>query len=306
MTWWPVAWSAELADKPLAARVRDDEVALFRDETGAAGAVLDYCPHRRAPLSFGKVVGGKLQCGYHGWTFNGQTGRCVAIPNLRDGEPISERIVVATYQVAERAGVLFVWTGVGAADPLQMPALDAVMTTTAADTEQGEATLDLAHAAWIDGLLNDPARALGLSTYCRFGAPVKMDEQADALTIEQPVALIGNNRKLFGAQKFQGPLQCRYTIWAVSGLVKMVLSDLKGTVVSTILIASIPLSDGRTSVRWRVEFMTRGALLARIVAHLPGHRAQPVFTVAQKNFKTRLPVPAAEASSAWRRLSGPV
>ena len=48
---------------------------------------LDACPHRTVPLSYGKVVNDRLQCGYHGWEFDLE-GRCRRVPSLT-GDPDS-------------------------------------------------------------------------------------------------------------------------------------------------------------------------------------------------------------------------
>jgi phenylpropionate dioxygenase-like ring-hydroxylating dioxygenase large terminal subunit len=37
---------------------------------GTPAAVDDVCPHRRLKLSYGSVVGDRIQCKYHGWTFD--------------------------------------------------------------------------------------------------------------------------------------------------------------------------------------------------------------------------------------------
>ena len=46
--------------------------AVADSKGGAPGALLDRCPHRSVPLSFGKVADGRLQCGYHGWAFDAE------------------------------------------------------------------------------------------------------------------------------------------------------------------------------------------------------------------------------------------
>jgi vanillate O-demethylase monooxygenase subunit len=64
--WYVAAWADDLTDAPLARRICDEPVVLFRDQTGRASALLDMCCHRAAPLSFGRVVSAGLECGYHG------------------------------------------------------------------------------------------------------------------------------------------------------------------------------------------------------------------------------------------------
>ena len=64
--WYIAAWGDELGDKPLARRICNDPIVLFRDKDGRAAALADRCCHRSAPLSLGTVVEDGIQCGYHG------------------------------------------------------------------------------------------------------------------------------------------------------------------------------------------------------------------------------------------------
>ncbi len=59
---------------------------MYRDSVGTVRALANRCPHRRLPLSMGRVIPDGLQCGYHGWTFDGATGRCTLIPNFQPEE----------------------------------------------------------------------------------------------------------------------------------------------------------------------------------------------------------------------------
>lgn len=55
---------------------------------GQTAALYDVCPHRRVPLSAGRVTSGPggdvLECGYHGWSYDRQGG-CARIPALGEG-----------------------------------------------------------------------------------------------------------------------------------------------------------------------------------------------------------------------------
>ena len=77
---------------------------LFRDATGAPSALLDRCPHRNVPLSAGRMADGLLECGYHGWRFDG-TGACRLVPALAT-EP--DRKARRARCIRRRAG-RFVW-----------------------------------------------------------------------------------------------------------------------------------------------------------------------------------------------------
>jgi phenylpropionate dioxygenase-like ring-hydroxylating dioxygenase large terminal subunit len=87
------------------------DLVLWLDGTGTAVAMNDRCPHRHARLSKGWINEGQLQCGYHGWTFDG-TGFCTRIPQKDDDDPAG--ISVPSYQTAQRYG--YVW--VTLEDPL--------------------------------------------------------------------------------------------------------------------------------------------------------------------------------------------
>ena len=68
--WHPVLPAAKLKSKPVKVTLGGRSIALFRTASGEIGAVDDCCVHRRASLSKGSVIGERLQCGYHGWTYD--------------------------------------------------------------------------------------------------------------------------------------------------------------------------------------------------------------------------------------------
>ena len=106
--WYVAATSGELkAAKPIARTVLGIPLVLFRDGDGRASALLDRCPHRGVPLSLGRVEGGRLQCSYHGWCFDG-AGICREVPGLMDAAEGPARRTPA-YPVQEQQGYLWVW-----------------------------------------------------------------------------------------------------------------------------------------------------------------------------------------------------
>jgi phenylpropionate dioxygenase-like ring-hydroxylating dioxygenase large terminal subunit len=81
--WHPVLLSTELRSSPVAVRVADHNLVVWRTPAGKLGALEDNCPHRRMKLSLGRVVGERLLCKYHGWTFDCQgAGESPATPKL--------------------------------------------------------------------------------------------------------------------------------------------------------------------------------------------------------------------------------
>jgi vanillate O-demethylase monooxygenase subunit len=49
----------DLSDKPMGRKVCNESIVFYRDAQGVVQAVEDFCPHRGAPLSLGRVVNGK-------------------------------------------------------------------------------------------------------------------------------------------------------------------------------------------------------------------------------------------------------
>jgi phenylpropionate dioxygenase-like ring-hydroxylating dioxygenase large terminal subunit len=111
--WTAIALSHELRrDKPLGLVIAGERIALFRDASGAAKALIDVCPHRGVALSLGKVIDGCLACPFHGWRFDG-TGACTKVP--WDPDAKREALSATALPLVERAGLLWLYTAAGAA-----------------------------------------------------------------------------------------------------------------------------------------------------------------------------------------------
>lgn len=120
---WLVACTADelaaLGERPLGRTIASNRLVIWRDAAGAAHAVDDWCPHRGAPLSLGRVEAGRLVCGYHGLQM-GCDGRAVAMP----GQRVKAFPAVRRFPVRERGGFVFVWPGEPAlAENAPLPAL---------------------------------------------------------------------------------------------------------------------------------------------------------------------------------------
>lgn len=76
--WFPVASLSQLGRKPIARRLMDTPIVVFRGANGPA-VLIDRCPHRNMALSRGTVHGGEIECPYHGWRFDSE-GRCTLTP----------------------------------------------------------------------------------------------------------------------------------------------------------------------------------------------------------------------------------
>jgi phenylpropionate dioxygenase-like ring-hydroxylating dioxygenase large terminal subunit len=105
--WYIAAWADEISEKPLARRICNEPMVLWRDKDGRASALIDMCCHRGAPLSIGKVTDQGLECGYHGLTFS-TDGACVLIPGQ---SRIPERAQVRSFPIVEQDGFIWLWMG---------------------------------------------------------------------------------------------------------------------------------------------------------------------------------------------------
>lgn len=117
--WYVAGWDYEVTRKPLARRIADRPLALYRTEDGKAVALADACWHRLAPLSMGKVVGrDEIQCPYHGIRYN-SAGRCTSMPAQ---ETINPSALVPSFPIVERHRFIWVWLGdPSKADPDLVP-----------------------------------------------------------------------------------------------------------------------------------------------------------------------------------------
>jgi phenylpropionate dioxygenase-like ring-hydroxylating dioxygenase large terminal subunit len=122
--WHPVAALEELGGAPLAVRLLDSDLVLWRDDANRVHAWADRCPHRGTRLSLGRVTNGRLECGYHGWRFD-SGGQCVAIPALPGFVPPASHKACA-YPVL--TAYCLVW--------VQLEASDAAVPTVAAVPER--------------------------------------------------------------------------------------------------------------------------------------------------------------------------
>ena len=105
--WYLAAWAHEVSTKPLARRICNKPVVLFRTLDGQASALIDSCSHRGAPLSLGTVTENGLRCNYHGVVF-GCDGKCTQIPNQ---DVIPDKAKVDSFPLVEKDKMLWIWMG---------------------------------------------------------------------------------------------------------------------------------------------------------------------------------------------------
>jgi vanillate monooxygenase len=118
-TWYVACTADELGTQPLGRTICNERMVFYRGLENRVAAVEDFCPHRGAPLSLGRVCEGRLVCGYHGLEM-GCDGKTVAMP----GQRVAGFPAIRSYPVQERHGFVWVWPGDSAkADPALIPHL---------------------------------------------------------------------------------------------------------------------------------------------------------------------------------------
>ncbi|NGM83516.1 aromatic ring-hydroxylating dioxygenase subunit alpha [Paenibacillus sp. 7124] len=117
--WYPVAIADEVKDKPVAVKLLDVKLVVYRSN-GKAVIARDLCFHRGAPLSMGWVENGEIVCPYHGFRYNCE-GKCTAVP-AHPTAKISPKLKLNVYPAVERYGLI--WTCLSSA-PEQIPSFPA-------------------------------------------------------------------------------------------------------------------------------------------------------------------------------------
>jgi vanillate O-demethylase monooxygenase subunit len=112
--WYVAAWDREVTRELRPVQILGERIALYRTQAGAPVALEDACPHRKLPLSMGRLCGDEVECGYHGLVFD-PSGRCSRIPGATK---IPRSACVRSYPAVSRYGFVWIWMGATArADP---------------------------------------------------------------------------------------------------------------------------------------------------------------------------------------------
>lgn len=326
--WWPVAHSDEIHQHPGAFRLGARKLAVYRDLTGVVRAVEDRCPHRRLPLSMGRLTeDGSIQCPYHGWSFDGATGRCTAIPNLNVDERIPNGIKVAAFSAAENiaealgfglrtsklappvgaptgdepdaaatmydallyGGMVFVWTG---AEPSAERADGPSPTLTDSTAVTGTMEVRSPHASVAEALLWNPGSALGL------GALLGAGDELCSPTVrcEDGVVTVQRERYAYDlprASTFE-PLSKRVVNTTIStvantGFTRVDVTGGRWAPQCQVFIGLTPIDTHRTVVRWRMAVLGPRRRLCAVAASAwsAGRRLSGGPPTPRKHWPTR-------------------
>lgn len=90
------------------------ELAIYRGEDNRVVAMDAYCPHMGAHFAEGRVEGNSIRCLFHYWKFDNE-GSCTEIPCQPTHDFVPK---VKTYPIAEKYGLVWIWTGDSARHPV--------------------------------------------------------------------------------------------------------------------------------------------------------------------------------------------
>src|SRR6266581_4421899 len=124
--WLPALLSDELPEAdgdPIRTRTLGEDLVAFRDSNGSVGIVDAFCPHRRAPLFYGRNEECGLRCAYHGWKFD-TSGQCLDIPSEPADSDFRQKVQIDAYPTREWGGVIWVYMGPKDAMPAELPHME--------------------------------------------------------------------------------------------------------------------------------------------------------------------------------------
>jgi phenylpropionate dioxygenase-like ring-hydroxylating dioxygenase large terminal subunit len=111
--WTPLMLSSDLPEpdcEPREVRMLGEDLVAFRATDGRVGTVAALCPHRQAPLVYGRNEDDGLRCIYHGWKF-AVDGRCLDMPSEPAASNFKDKIRARSYPTSEAAGIVWIYMG---------------------------------------------------------------------------------------------------------------------------------------------------------------------------------------------------
>ena len=117
--WQPALLASEVTEPdgaPVRVRLLGEDLLAFRDTEGRIGLVDAYCPHRRAPMFYGRNEECGLRCVYHGWKFD-VDGNCTDLPSEPADSPMKAKAKITSYPTVERGGIVWAYMGPAGEQP---------------------------------------------------------------------------------------------------------------------------------------------------------------------------------------------
>ena len=175
--WLPALLSSEAPEPdgpPVRVRMLGEDLVAFRDSTGQVGLIEAYCPHRRAPMFFGRNEEAGLRCVYHGWKFD-VGGNCVDMPSEPPGQRVQAEGEHRLLHDWEGGGVVWAfWARGGSTRPARLRVAPRARRPTGGVEDAGARELppsargriDTAHSSFVhNNELDNPARLKSIDVH---------------------------------------------------------------------------------------------------------------------------------------------
>lgn len=118
--WYVLMESKQVKEHPVGVTRMGEKLVFWRDQDGRVGCLHDRCAHRLVALSKGQVVGGRVQCPFHGFVYS-TDGQCVHIPANGRAGVVPKSLRVRKYSTHEEHGFIWVWWGDTPPEDLKPP-----------------------------------------------------------------------------------------------------------------------------------------------------------------------------------------
>jgi nitrite reductase/ring-hydroxylating ferredoxin subunit len=243
--WWAIARSEEVTSKkPLSTDIGAQPVVLWRDNSDVARALEDRCPHRRAPLSLGCVRdNGWIQCGYHGWSYEGETGRLKEIPNMKDQQRFPPLYKAIPFAVHESNGFVRVCLDAAAAAPASLGKTYAL---------SGAENVALDHKHYLDAFFDNAGLVIAIKGV-KFTPYLQSElrEEDGWLVMERSCQWAPRIWPSAFSSDF--PITLLSKTHPVTGETHITLRNENLEELLRATLAPVPSARGVTAVRWRAE-----------------------------------------------------
>jgi len=205
--WYVAAWGREISRELTTATILGDDIVMYRRGNGSPVALEDACPHRKLPLSMGRLTGDCVECGYHGLTWDG-TGIGVASPT-QPGQ-IPKRAAVRSYPLVERYRLVWIWMGdPSLADPAEIFPIENFNSPDWGLTDGGVMPLNC-HYLWMADNLLDPSHVAWVHRTSFAGGgtdnvPLSVEKHDTGVTVSRWISGEAPSPYYADLVKFRGP-----------------------------------------------------------------------------------------------------
>lgn len=242
--WLPALLSEELPAPdcdPMGVTVLGERLVAFRDTQGRVGLLQEFCRHRGASLTLGRVEGCGIRCIYHGWKFAAD-GTVMETPNVAD-PAFKNRFKAEAYPTHEAGGIVWAYLGPPGLRPpapdwpwLHLPARHRIATVHSLACNYVQVLEGLVDSSHL-GILHANSLDAGAASDLRFAQSTTEMRFDLAPTLEvEPAAFGFRYAALRNIEA--GRVQARITAFAPPGFVFNPNGD--------VLTICVPASDERT------------------------------------------------------------